>query len=96
MIAKLIGKRIKQLRNERGESQEAVANRIGMARSYFGDIELGKHDVSIQKLLTVVNGLDVTLEEFFDSDIFDPLYKDDAGNQFIRYEAVSLPDKKGR
>ena len=76
MITELMGLRIKQLRDGLGESQETVANRIGMARSYFGEIEIGHRNVSARNLLKIANGLGVTLEEFFDSEIFDPLYED--------------------
>ena len=46
-----------------------------MARTYFAEVETGKRNVSMRNLLKIANGLGVTLAEFFDSDVFDPLYR---------------------
>ena len=92
MITRLIGVRIKQLREERGENQEIVANRIGKARSYFGEVEIGHRNITVRNLLSITNGLGVTLEEFFDSELFDPIYKDRAGHSSTDYTVVRLQD----
>ena len=65
-IQKRIGKRIRSLRTERtGLSQEKFAHKIGMDRTYFSSIELGRHSVTITILEKIANGLDVSLEELF-------------------------------
>lgn len=75
MITKLVGVRIKQLRAEQKLSQVDFAGKIGMARSYFAEVETGKRNVSMRNLIKIVDGLEVTLEEFFDSELFDVLYE---------------------
>ena len=65
-----IGLRIKELRSERTISQEDFANMIGMSRSYFGEVETGKRNVSVVNLERIIVGLGVTFEEFFASDLF--------------------------
>lgn len=93
MVTKLVGRRIAQLRDERGLSQLALANQIGMARTYYAEVESGKRNVSMRNLTKIVRGLNVTLAEFFDSDIFEPLYRpekcDESGG--INYASDKLP-----
>lgn len=71
MICRLMGVRIKELRNNLGMSQEAFAHHIDMARTYFAEVEIGKRNISVRNLLKITNGLGVTLDQFFDSSLFD-------------------------
>ncbi len=70
-IQTMVGLRIKQLRAEKGMSQEAFAYGIGMARTYFAEVETGKRNVSIKNLNRIVDGLGVSFKDFFDSEFFD-------------------------
>ena len=65
MITDKIGNRIRELRNQMGLSQEKFAQKIGMDRTYFASVELGKRNISIVNIEKIANGLDVTLSEFF-------------------------------
>lgn len=47
MITDKIGNRIRELRNHTGLSQEKFAQKIGMDRTYFASVELGKRNISI-------------------------------------------------
>lgn len=69
-IRSKIGLRIKELRAERGVSQEEFANLIGMSRSYFGEVETGRRNVAAVNLEKIAKGLGVSLAEFFDSEFF--------------------------
>ena len=64
------GLRIKELRDSAGMSQESFAWSIGMARSYLAEVETGKRNVSLVNLEKIAIGLNVSLAEFFSSDIF--------------------------
>lgn len=64
------GLRIKELRDATGMSQESFAWSIGMARSYLAEVETGKRNVSLVNLEKISTGLDVSLAEFFSSDVF--------------------------
>lgn len=66
----LVGLRIKQLRAELGLSQEKFAYSIGMARTYFAEVETGKRNISIGNLQRIVDGFGISLAEFFASDYF--------------------------
>lgn len=64
-INNLVGKRIKQLRSETGLSQEKFALKIGMDRSYFAAIEVGKRNITLKSLQKILAGLEISFEDFF-------------------------------
>ena len=65
MIQEELGKRIKQLRNERKISQEKFALSIGMDRTYFASVEAGNRNVSLLNIEKIASGFGVSLEELF-------------------------------
>ena len=65
MITEKIGNRIRELRKETGLSQEEFAAKIGMDRTYFASVELGKRNISIVNLEKIADGLDISLAELF-------------------------------
>ncbi len=65
MITDKIGNRIRELRSRTGLSQEKFAQKIGMDRTYFASVELGKRNISIVNIEKIANGLDISLSEFF-------------------------------
>ncbi|MFI3211729.1 MAG: helix-turn-helix transcriptional regulator [Eubacteriales bacterium] len=65
MITTKLGLRIRVLRQQTGLSQEKFALKIGMDRTYFASVELGKRNISIINLEKIALGLDMTLSELF-------------------------------
>lgn len=65
MITTKFGKRIKQIRLERGISQEKFALSIEMDRTYYASVESGKRNISIVNIEKIAKGLGVSLEELF-------------------------------
>ena len=65
MITEKIGNRIRELRKKTGLSQEKFAAKIGMDRTYFASVELGKRNISIVNLEKIADGLNVSLAELF-------------------------------
>lgn len=59
----LFGRRVRQLRKERGVSQEAFAHEIQIDRSYFGSIERGERNVSLDNICLIAKGLGVAPAE---------------------------------
>jgi transcriptional regulator with XRE-family HTH domain len=55
----LFGRRVRQLRKEKGVSQEAFAHDIKIDRSYFGSIERGERNVSLDNICLIAAGLGV-------------------------------------
>ena len=66
----LFGKRVRELRQAKGLSQEALAFKAGIDRTYMTSIENGKRNVSIQNIEKVINALEVSVQEFFSVDNF--------------------------
>lgn len=64
-IQKIVGSRIRELRNKLGLSQEKFALKIDMDRTYLASVELGKRNISISNLKKIINGLEITFSEFF-------------------------------
>lgn len=65
-IPVLVGKRIKQLRNERGLTQTKLAEFVGKDRQYLYKIEKGKVTPNIVTISALADALEVSLKDFFD------------------------------
>ena len=65
------GLRLKELRNQRGKSQDSFAYEIGMSRSYFAEVETGKRNISLENIAKIASGFDIGLKELFDSPLFE-------------------------
>lgn len=66
------GLRIKELRAHAGLSQEGLASRANLDRSYIGGIERGERNVSLLNIEKLANALDVDLSYFMDEEQFKP------------------------
>ena len=62
-IKKKLGKRIKDLRVEQGFSQEELASKSLLHRTYISDIERGERNVSIENVERIAKALDITPSE---------------------------------
>lgn len=56
------GERIRQLRNEHGYTQEALAKKLGIDRSLLSHIEAGKRGCSVDLLVQLSEFFGVTLD----------------------------------
>jgi transcriptional regulator with XRE-family HTH domain len=59
----VLGKRIRELRSKYGFSQESFADHCGLHRTYMGGIERGEHNLTIETLMTVAKGLEITMSD---------------------------------
>ncbi len=59
------GRRLKQLRLERNMTQEQMAVRFGIDRSYISDVERGRKSMSLSMLEVVALGMKISLSELF-------------------------------
>lgn len=60
-----LGKRVKEIREEKGLSQETVAERAGMSANHLSHIECANTKASLEKFVNLANALDTTLDAFF-------------------------------
>ena len=60
-----IGKRVRELRNKIGISQEELADRANLDRTYITSVECGKRNISIVNIEKIAIALEISLAEFF-------------------------------
>jgi transcriptional regulator with XRE-family HTH domain len=60
-----IGKRIKFYRNNAGLTQEELANKACMSRSYLADVERNRYNPSLDTLDKIISALNITKSEFY-------------------------------
>ena len=60
-----LGERIEYLRKEKGLTQEGLAEKAGLHRAYFWDIEQGKN-ISIKTAYNIARALEIKLSKLFD------------------------------
>ena len=66
MIRKTLGLRIKELRKKHNISQEELAERANLDRTYINSVENGKRNISIINIEKISKSFDITLKDFFD------------------------------
>ncbi len=59
------GQRLRQLRKERGYSQESFALEAGLDRSYYGQIERGEQNIALKNQYKIAKQLGIELSELF-------------------------------
>ena len=64
---KKLGQRIKELRKELNMTQEDLAFKVGVDRSYMGFIERGEKNPTLSRLDKIAKTLKVSLSDLFSS-----------------------------
>lgn len=65
MILDAVGQRIRELRNNIGLSQEKLALKAEIDRTYLAGVEQGKRNLSIKSLEKILKALDISFQDFF-------------------------------
>jgi len=58
-LQKVVGRNLRRYRQERGYSQEAFAEVMGVHRTYMGGVERGERNLTLQTLEKMAGILDV-------------------------------------
>ena len=66
-IKALFGRALRVLREERGYSQEELAERAGLHRNYVGGIERGERNVGLENIGKLAKALSVRMQDLFDT-----------------------------
>lgn len=66
MVLNDVGQRVKKIRNEQGLSQEKLALKADIDRTYLAGVELGKRNLSIKSLDKILQALEVSFHDFFE------------------------------
>ena len=69
-IKEKFGKKVNQLRVQKGFSIEHLANISNVDRNYISDIEKGKRNVSIEITEKIITALNTDFATFFNDEIF--------------------------
>lgn len=62
-----LGKKIRELRKEKGFSQESFAYEVGLDRTYMGSVERGERNIATLNLIRIAKTLKVEIGELFPS-----------------------------
>jgi transcriptional regulator with XRE-family HTH domain len=84
----LFGRRVRQLRKEKGVSQEAFAHQIKIDRSYFGSIERGERNVSLENICLIAKGLGVPPAQLL---VFDALPASEPEGDAVESRSTESP-----
>lgn len=82
---KLVGERIKRMRESRGLTQENLAETSGFSNSHISNVENGWTKVSLEGLVRIANALDVSSDE---------LLRDNLKKSKDEFEAEVVEDLK--
>ncbi len=69
-IKQKVGERVRELRKQLSLSQEALAYKAEVDRTYMTDVENGRRNVSLEILDKIIGALEVSITEFFSSTEF--------------------------
>lgn len=64
-VLKAFGSAVRQRRNELGISQEELALRSGLTRSYITDVERGVRNIALRNIARLAEALDTNLAHLF-------------------------------
>lgn len=67
-ILKAIGNKIVERRKELNMTQEDLAYKADIDRTYVGYVENGKQNITIVMLCKFANALDINIKDFFNND----------------------------
>lgn len=62
------GEKVHEFRKERGYSQEELAFRSGLHRTYIGMIERAEKNITLKNIEKIANGLEMNIYQFFQLD----------------------------
>ena len=66
MIEKYVGEKIRELRKNASLTQEELAFKSGLDRTYITSVEAGHRNISIKNLDKITQSLGCTLSELFE------------------------------
>ncbi|NOU96214.1 helix-turn-helix domain-containing protein [Paenibacillus sp. LMG 31456] len=65
LILKKVGQRLRELRKQKGLTQEELAERCGFHYTYIGGVERAEKNISLINLQKLCDGLQVQVQEVF-------------------------------
>ncbi len=66
-IQKRFGERVRELRRQKGLSQESLALACDLDRTYIGGVERGERNISLINIYKIAEALGMKAKELFDA-----------------------------
>jgi transcriptional regulator with XRE-family HTH domain len=63
---KKFGENVRRSRTEQGLSQEGLAEKVGLHRTYIGSIERGERNVSLDNIVAIAQALKIPFADLFE------------------------------
>lgn len=64
-ITELFGKRVKEIRQSKGNTQGELSDKAQLHRTYISSVELGKRNISLLNIERLAKALDCKVSDFF-------------------------------
>ena len=74
-VRKLFSVNMKGLRTSANLSQEQLADKCGLHRTYIGSVERGERNVSLDAIEKIAKALNVEIEELFSKKLYQEFSK---------------------
>ncbi|HZN75658.1 MAG TPA: helix-turn-helix transcriptional regulator [Micromonosporaceae bacterium] len=59
------GRRLRDLRQRAGMTQQALAEAVGIDRSFISDVETGRHSIAVDRAYQIAAALGVSISDLF-------------------------------
>ena len=66
------GQALRQARTNRGLTQEAVALKAGLDRSFYVEVETAVHSVTLDRVFAITDAIGISLGDLLTDEVFKP------------------------
>ena len=64
-IKKLFGENVRNIRKQKGLTQEKVSHKANLHHTYIGAVERGEVNITLENLIKIAKGLDISPAQLF-------------------------------
>ena len=93
MVQKIIGRRIQEIRKQRGLTQEQMAERVNISPHYLSALERGVYNIKLDLLVDILNVLNCSADEVF-QDVVDSSSKIKASQLSEKLKGLPLHEQR--
>ena len=93
MVQKIIGRRIQEIRKQRGLTQEQLAERVNISPHYLSALERGVYNIKLDLLVDILNILNCSADEVF-QDVVDSSSKIKASQLSEKLKGLPLHEQR--
>lgn len=93
MVQKIIGRRIQEIRKQKGLTQEQLAERVNISPHYLSALERGVYNIKLDLLVDILNILNCSADEVF-QDVVDSSSKIKASQLSEKLKGLPLQEQR--